>query len=219
MILAIYCAGGYGREVYDNFINGVSLSSNDEIIFIDDNNGELEIKFDEKVIPVYSFDSKDYEPDLCSFVIASGEPFLRKVLYQKILNHAFRFKRVIDNSAIIAASVEIGDGVIVGAFSSVQNKASLEHNVSVNTASVIGHDAVIKSHSVISSQVNIGGGAQIGECVYIGMGALIREGVKIGANSIIGMGSVVFNDVPEGVIAIGNPARVVRKNEDQRVFK
>jgi acetyltransferase-like isoleucine patch superfamily enzyme len=47
----------------------------------------------------------------------------------------------------------------------------------------------------------------------------VKEGVKIGSNSIIGMGSVVYNDVPDNVIALGNPARVVRKNTHQKVFK
>ena len=40
----------------------------------------------------------------------------------------------------------------------------------------------------------------------------------IGKSSIIGMGSVLYNDVPDNVIALGNPARVVQKNEKQKVF-
>jgi len=42
--------------------------------------------------------------------------------------------------------------------------------------------------------------------------------VKIGDSSIIGMGSVVYKDIPDEVIALGNPARVARKNEDKKVF-
>ena len=45
------------------------------------------------------------------------------------------------------------------------------------------------------------------------MGTLVREGLTIGNNSIVGMGSVVFHDIPDGVVAVGNPARVVKKNE------
>jgi sugar O-acyltransferase (sialic acid O-acetyltransferase NeuD family) len=219
MITAIYCAGGYGREIYDNLTHALNFSSNHKIIFIDDFLGASGIECDGKIIPIYSFESKDYEPNQCLFVISSGEPSLRNLLYKKIINNDLCFKKVIDSSAFIAASANIGDGVIIGAFSSVQNRVSIEDNVSINTGSVIGHDARIKKHSVISSQANIGGAAQIGECTYIGMGTLIREGVKIGANSIVGMGSVVFNDLPEGVVALGNPARIVRKNVHQRVFK
>jgi maltose O-acetyltransferase len=51
----------------------------------------------------------------------------------------------------------------------------------------------------------------IGADVWVGGGALILAGVRIGARAIIGAGSVVTRDVPEGVFAAGNPCRVVRE--------
>jgi maltose O-acetyltransferase len=53
----------------------------------------------------------------------------------------------------------------------------------------------------------------IGADVWIGGGALILAGVTIGARSVIGAGSVVTRDVPEGVLAVGNPCRVIRTIE------
>ncbi|MER6087584.1 sugar O-acetyltransferase [Streptomyces bluensis] len=50
----------------------------------------------------------------------------------------------------------------------------------------------------------------IGDNVWIGGGAIILPGVTIGDNSVIGAGAVVTKDVPANVVAIGNPARVVR---------
>jgi maltose O-acetyltransferase len=50
----------------------------------------------------------------------------------------------------------------------------------------------------------------IGSDVWIGGGAIICPGVTIGSRSVIGAGSVVTKDVPEGVFAAGNPARVIR---------
>jgi galactoside O-acetyltransferase len=47
--------------------------------------------------------------------------------------------------------------------------------------------------------------------VFVGNGARILKGVTIGAHSVIGAGSVVVSSIPEGVIAAGNPARVVRE--------
>ena len=55
--------------------------------------------------------------------------------------------------------------------------------------------------------------------LIIGMGALIKEGLKIGTKSIVGMGSIVYRNVPDGMIALGNPARVARRNDDEKVFK
>jgi maltose O-acetyltransferase len=52
---------------------------------------------------------------------------------------------------------------------------------------------------------------EIGADVWVGGGAIICPGVKIGSRSIIGAGSVVTRDVPEGVLAAGNPCRVIRE--------
>lgn len=51
----------------------------------------------------------------------------------------------------------------------------------------------------------------IGADVWVGAGALILPGVHIGDRAVIGAGSVVTKDVPEGVLAVGNPCRVVRR--------
>ena len=55
--------------------------------------------------------------------------------------------------------------------------------------------------------------------VWIGSGATILPGVTVGENSIIGAMSVVTKDIPDNVIAFGNPARVVRKiTEDDYIY-
>lgn len=51
----------------------------------------------------------------------------------------------------------------------------------------------------------------IGNDVWVGGGAIICPGVTIGDRSVIGAGSVVTKDIPEGVLALGNPCRVVRE--------
>jgi maltose O-acetyltransferase len=51
---------------------------------------------------------------------------------------------------------------------------------------------------------------EIGSDVWVGGGAILCPGVKIGAKSVIGAGSVVTRDIPDGVFAAGNPCRVIR---------
>lgn len=50
----------------------------------------------------------------------------------------------------------------------------------------------------------------IGDNVWLGAGVIVLPGVGIGDDSVIGAGSVVTRDIPAGVVAVGNPARVVR---------
>lgn len=55
----------------------------------------------------------------------------------------------------------------------------------------------------------------IGDNVWIGAGSIVLPGVKIGKNSVIGAGSIVTKDIPENVVAIGSPCKVLREiNED-----
>jgi len=56
---------------------------------------------------------------------------------------------------------------------------------------------------------------EIGSDCWIGGGAIILPGVKIGDKTVIGAGSVVTRDVPSGVVAAGNPCRVLREITDQ----
>lgn len=51
----------------------------------------------------------------------------------------------------------------------------------------------------------------IGDNVWLGGGVIVCPGVTIGENTVIGAGSVVTRDLPAGVIAVGNPARVLRE--------
>ena len=54
----------------------------------------------------------------------------------------------------------------------------------------------------------------IGDNVWLGGGAIVLPGVSIGANTVVGAGAVVAKDLPANVVAVGNPARVVRELDD-----
>jgi len=59
----------------------------------------------------------------------------------------------------------------------------------------------------------------IGENAWIGSGVIVVPGVSIGKNAVIGAGSVVTKDIPDSVVAVGNPCRVLREvSEHDREF-
>jgi acetyltransferase-like isoleucine patch superfamily enzyme len=51
----------------------------------------------------------------------------------------------------------------------------------------------------------------IGEGAHIGAGSTIKQGIKIGRNALVGAGSVVIKDIPSEVVAVGVPARILKK--------
>lgn len=218
MILYIYCSGGFGKEIMDVARRKNLISQQwTEIKYIDDVSKE-KTKYDAEVLRLIDL-INEVDINDAEFIIANGEPVVRKNIYEKLIQNNFKLGKLVDDSTIVAETANIADGVIVTPMCSISSDAKLSKNSCINTMSIIGHDVVIGGNTVISSMVNMGGACTVGDNSYIGMGALVKEGIKIGSNSIIGMGSIVYNDVPDDVIALGNPARVVKKNTDQKVFK
>ncbi|MFC3852766.1 NeuD/PglB/VioB family sugar acetyltransferase [Salinispirillum marinum] len=209
----IYGAGGLGVETLDILRSYLNDESDFTINFLVDN-------IDAKV--VNGVDVVEYSSNLEGYVtIAIGEPATRLKLYNKIKEEKsskLELKTIISKDAFVSEFATVGEGCIIAPFCSIQSTALIGNNVAINTAAIVGHDVVVGESAVISSQVNIGGGVKVGRESYIGMGALIREGINIGSNVIVGMGSVVHRDIPDGVIAMGNPARPLKNNVEQKVF-
>lgn len=98
-------------------------------------------------------------------------------------------------------------------------------HIRIGDSTMIGPNVMIAtaSHPVLPAlrqkalQYNVD--VFIGSNVWIGAGAILLPGVRIGDNSVIGAGSVVTKDIPENVVAVGNPCRVLRPiNEHDAEF-
>lgn len=214
-MLFIYCSGTISSEILD-----IALRCNYkeyQIRFVDDDPKIKNDVFKNRILNFTQLSENISSKD--KVIIANGEPLIRSKIYEKCKLNKMNFATLIDPAAIRSPSSEIGEGSIVYEFCSLSRNSNISENVLVNRQSIIGHDISIGEHSVISSTVNLGGSVKIGKLVFVGMGALIREGISIMDKSIISMGSVVLRDIPEGVIVVGNPARVSKRNEEMKVFK
>ena len=211
MDIVLYGAGGFGREIYDSLPKSNLQSTIETVTFIDDFRGEKNTLMNQSVVTFNEL----LKDQLLShrYLITVGTPKARKQLLSKLDVHNLQLTNFIAENSIVSSSAQLSDGVIACSGTIIANNSSVARNVAINVNTIVGHDVTIGENSSISSQVNLGGGSKIGDDCYIGMGALIREGVSIGHNSVIGMGSVVFENIPADVIAVGNPARVVKKND------
>ncbi|MCK5760236.1 MAG: acyltransferase [Candidatus Delongbacteria bacterium] len=75
---------------------------------------------------------------------------------------------------------------------------------------ILAHDASTKIHL---NHAKIGK-VKIGDRVFIGAGSIILPGVTIGDDVIIGAGSIVSRDIPDGQVAVGNPAKIICSLEE-----
>ena len=82
---------------------------------------------------------------------------------------------------------------------------SIGDNVTLTGVRILTHDASTKKFLGYSKI----GKVEIGNNVFVGKGAIILPNVKIGNNVIIGAGTVVAKDVPDNVVIVGNPWRVI----------
>ena len=216
MDLFIYGSGSTGCELVDV---AQKINKNQcrwrSIHFVDDIRVEREF-YRTKIFRFNEMLAGDTEFEC---VIAQGEPAHRQSLYEKLTSHSIKLATIVDTSATISSTAKIGNGCIIGPHSFISSNSILQENVMLEIHTIIGHDITIGKHSVISSCSIIGGKTSIGDATFIGMNCTIKERLKIGKQCIIGMHSGVFSDIDDDLIALGNPARVVRKNEDNRVFR
>jgi maltose O-acetyltransferase len=75
---------------------------------------------------------------------------------------------------------------------------------------ILAHDASTKMHLNYTKIKKV----NIGNHVFVGAGSIILPGVKIGNNVVIGAGSIISHNIPNGVVAAGNPVKVLDSIED-----
>jgi sugar O-acyltransferase (sialic acid O-acetyltransferase NeuD family) len=216
MDLVIYGSGSTGREVAEmaQLINKLE-GKWDVIYFLDDVRESQE----HYGLGILRMADLDYRRTPFECVVAIGEPRFRMDMYERLKQKGFSCGTLVDPSARVSPTAQLGSGCIVGPGSFVSSDTRLEENVMLEINTIVGHDIVIGAHSVISSCTVLGGGTHVGSQSFIGLNCSVKERTSIGHGVVIGMQSAVFNDIPDEVVALGNPCRVVRKNESGRVFK
>ncbi len=151
----------------------------------------------------------DYDPSFAPqavAIIAIGGNAIRKKI-AGTMRHTFG--NTIHPSVVFSnyASLETGNMILHGTI--VQAHARIGSHVIINTGAQIDHDCVIEDYAHIAPRVTLCGNVNVGEGALIGAGATVIPGRKIGAWAVVGAGSVIINDVPDGAIVVGNPARVI----------
>ena len=115
------------------------------------------------------------------------------------------------HNIVIGNDCSFNDCVYINAWKSIE----IGHNVSLSAHCMIISTGLDAESLFNDKKLHRGKGIQIGNNVQIGAGAIILDGVKIGNNVIIGAGAVVTKDIESYSIAVGNPAKILRKLDEK----
>ncbi len=191
----IYGAGGHGRVVRDFF------QPFEMVVFVDDES--------EKKVAC----SPEEIPDGARVVIAIGDNQARQTASERLQNNRKNliFPIVQHPSALIPDRTRIGIGGMFCAGSIVIVGSIIGQFCIVNTSATVDHDCLLGDFVHIAPGVNLCGSVSVGDRTLVGVGTSVRPGITIGSDTIVGAGSVVVNDIPSGVMAHGNPCRVVKE--------
>jgi acetyltransferase-like isoleucine patch superfamily enzyme len=132
------------------------------------------------------------------------------------------------NKVNIRESNAIGDNVSVGTLSVVEHHVTIGNGVRIHTQAFVPEFTVLEEGCWIGPNVVLTNakyplspgvkdqlvGPTIRKGAKIGANSTILPGVVVGENALVGAGSVVVRDVPDGAVVAGNPARVIGKISD-----
>ena len=206
--LIIVGVGGLGREVLD-YANDTAKQTGQFSIkgFLDDNpdalcNGNFNLS-----VPVIG-DSYSYQvQDDDRFLVAVAEPDIRKSIVARLEAKGARFMSVVHPRAYVSPSASLGNGCMISPFATVATNTKLGDHVVLGFYAHVGHDAIVGNYSILSPYAAINGNSVIGERGFLGTHAVITPGTTAGSSVQISAGSVLYSDVPNNRIAIGNPAK------------
>ena len=206
--LAIVGASGHGKVVADI----AEYCGWEEVVFFDDAFPK------KKTLEGWSIvgDTQNFLSSMINFngcIVAIGDNITRLEKTNFLLLSGAPVISLIHPSAIVSkyCSIKLGSvvkaNVVIDAFSKIGLACIL------GTSATLAHDCKLMDAVHVSPGANLAGSVEVDQCTWLGIGSTINQGLSIGKNVIIGAGSVVINDMPDNVVAVGIPSKVIKSNK------
>jgi UDP-N-acetylbacillosamine N-acetyltransferase len=206
----VYGASGHGKVVAD-----ILLARKDSHIvgFIDD---RVELRGTTILgLPVCGNGDwlrQEAKKTRVAVALGIGDNFTRQKIAEDCVAWGAELATLVHSSASVSASAQLGTGTVVMAQAAINPGAKIGKGVVVNTAAVVDHDVEIGDFAHVAPNAAMGGASRLGTLSQLSMGAVIIQCVSVGERTVVGAGAVVVRTLPDGVVALGVPARILRNS-------
>jgi len=211
MKVVIIGAGGHARVIYECLRYDKNI---EPVAFIDNKFGDgSELIMNIPVLGPHSVIPNLISKGIKGFIVGVGDNKIRALHFKKLKDLGLEPINAIHPTANLAYNIKIGKGVCIGISSTINTNAEIGDNCIINTGAIIEHEAHIGENVHIAPGTSIAGRVNVKNGTFIGIGSVVKEYLNIGENVIIGAGSVVLNDIPDDMVAVGSPAKIIKKND------
>ena len=201
----IYGGGGHGKVILD-IIQSAYGTECIAGVFDDDPQKKGQLFYGTKIIG----SMQEYENSINQLVLAIGDNNIRKIKASLCDNLVNSYPVLIDPTAAISKSAQIGDGTVLMPGAHVNADALIGKHCIINTGATIEHDCTIHDFAHIAPGVVLTGAVEVGSLTLVGANTTVVPGVKIGQNCLVAAGTVVTKDIPDNALVRGNPGRVIK---------
>jgi sugar O-acyltransferase (sialic acid O-acetyltransferase NeuD family) len=152
--------------------------------------------------------------------IAIGDNFTRQSVYQELhLRYSpLRFPVLAHRSAAISKYAKIDFGTVVMPGALVGPNSLVGKFCLLNTRASIDHDTTMQDFSSLAPGAITGGRVSIGLRSNVAIGASVINGISIGNDTIVGASSLLNSNLPNNVVAYGNPAKIIRQRKSDTPY-
>lgn len=207
--LLIVGAGGHGKVLAET---AEALGRWTRIAFLDVRHAELDGSLRWPVLGAPAEASR-WQGEYAAAAIAVGHSATRLRLLELMRTQGFVVPAIVHPTAWVSPSARLGEGCVVFAQAVIQADAVLGRGVIVNTSASVDHDCRIGDGGHLCPGARLAGEVVVGAASWIGIGSSVIQQISMGAHVTIGAGAAVVDNIEDGCVAVGVPARIIRKQE------
>lgn len=205
--IVIFGAGGLGQEVLWNIETINSIKKEWNVIGF---SSEVESDIGKEFHGYGVFKPDDVNVKYAALAFAN--PVSKEKFINKYKNRGFIWPNLIHPDVLATMKVTYdGEGINIFARTSLMPCSRIKSFAYLNVHCVIGHDTVVGEYTSFSPGALVMGNCSVGKSTYVGVGAATREKIHIGKYCVIGANATVVTDIPDYSMAVGSPAKVIRK--------